>query len=197
MSHRGLYLTDPSLCWFGCGFLHRSPPCQPPMPRLLLGVPAANDTSYVYAMGSHVNGRTGLGLTAGYQETPAHVWRVVGPVAAVTAGDRSSAAIANGQLYMWGYNRNGMLGIGSTVQQAYPQHAAAVASARGVAIANSHALVLGALNPAECTRDDGCMCRAAVLLVVAPPPPPVPHVSALRSALRKRPQQLRNADRVP
>lgn len=77
------------------------------------------NTGWVYACGHNSDGQLGDGSKA----STTRPVKVVGlpsgdPVVAISAGDLFSAALTqSGQLYMWGYNAWGQLGIGNTANQ--------------------------------------------------------------------------------
>lgn len=76
----------------------------------------------VYAFGQNNSGQVGCGSTAN-QPTPRRVSAVIGStkIVSIACGQTSSFAVSdNGEVYAWGYNGNGQLGIGNTVNQYNP-----------------------------------------------------------------------------
>ncbi|PVD18761.1 hypothetical protein C0Q70_21313 [Pomacea canaliculata] len=76
----------------------------------------------VYAWGQNNCGQVGTGTTAN-QPTPRKISAVIGGrnVVSVCCGQTSSLALMdNGEVYGWGYNGNGQLGLGNNVNQPNP-----------------------------------------------------------------------------
>ncbi|ODN05802.1 RCC1 and BTB domain-containing protein 1 [Orchesella cincta] len=76
----------------------------------------------VYAFGQNNSGQVGCGSTAN-QPTPRRVSAVIGStkIVSIACGQTSSFAVSDtGEVYGWGYNGNGQLGIGNTVNQYNP-----------------------------------------------------------------------------
>ncbi|XP_005095208.2 RCC1 and BTB domain-containing protein 1 [Aplysia californica] len=76
----------------------------------------------VYAWGQNNCGQVGTGSTAN-QPSPRKVTSVIGALCAVSiaCGQTSSVALLdNGEVYGWGYNGNGQLGVGNNVNQPNP-----------------------------------------------------------------------------
>ncbi|KAL5005406.1 hypothetical protein ScPMuIL_018862 [Solemya velum] len=76
----------------------------------------------IYAWGQNNCGQVGSGTTTN-QPTPRKVIAVIGSRVAVSiaCGQTSSMALMeNGELYGWGYNGNGQLGLGNNVNQPNP-----------------------------------------------------------------------------
>nr|WP_255216009.1 DUF4215 domain-containing protein [Pseudenhygromyxa sp. WMMC2535] len=110
--------------------------------------------------GSGVSGKLGLGNEdkIGDDETPASVAPVdlPAPVGFVAAGDEHTCAItADGQLYCWGFNLSGQLGLGHTddIGDDEPPTEGLVAlddSVAQVAVGNHHTCVLTSLGNVRC-----------------------------------------------
>ncbi|XP_071085052.1 RCC1 and BTB domain-containing protein 1-like isoform X1 [Haliotis cracherodii] len=76
----------------------------------------------IYAWGQNNCGQVGTGTTTN-QPTPRKITAVIGcrTVVAISCGQTSSMALMdNGELYGWGYNGNGQLGLGNNVNQPNP-----------------------------------------------------------------------------
>ncbi|CAG5128531.1 unnamed protein product [Candidula unifasciata] len=76
----------------------------------------------IYAWGQNNCGQVGTGSTAN-QPSPRKITAVIGGKAAlaIACGQTSSVALMdNGEVYGWGYNGNGQLGIGNNVNQPNP-----------------------------------------------------------------------------
>uniref|UniRef100_UPI003590129A RCC1 and BTB domain-containing protein 1 isoform X2 n=1 Tax=Myxine glutinosa TaxID=7769 RepID=UPI003590129A len=94
---------------------------------------ALSDDGEVYAWGYNNCGQVGSGTTAN-QATPRRVTACIqNKVAvAIACGQTSSMAVFdNGEVYGWGYNGNGQLGVGNTVNQPTPCR---IASLQGMCI---------------------------------------------------------------
>lgn len=80
------------------------------------------DDGEVFAWGQNGCGQIGSGSTAN-QSVPRKVTQVIGTRKAVdiACGQLSSVAVTDsGDVYTWGYNASGQLGLGSTLNQAQP-----------------------------------------------------------------------------
>lgn len=76
----------------------------------------------IYAWGQNNCGQVGTGTTAN-QPTPRKISSVIGArnVVSISCGQTSSVALLeNGEVYGWGYNGNGQLGLGNNVNQPVP-----------------------------------------------------------------------------
>ncbi|XP_059161859.1 RCC1 and BTB domain-containing protein 1-like [Physella acuta] len=76
----------------------------------------------IYAWGQNNCGQVGTGSTAN-QPAPRKITAVIGSrlAVAIACGQTSSVALLdNGEVYGWGYNGNGQLGIGNNVNQPNP-----------------------------------------------------------------------------
>jgi alpha-tubulin suppressor-like RCC1 family protein len=99
----------------------------------------------VYACGLNTDGDLGDG-TFTNSSTPVEVTGPLANVVAISAAWNSSAALtSSGQLFMWGVNKLGDLGIGNTTKQATPQQVAGTfiqVYAGGSNSGNSHTLAI-------------------------------------------------------
>jgi RCC1 and BTB domain-containing protein len=76
----------------------------------------------VFAFGQNNSGQIGCGSTAN-QPTPRRVSAVIGniKIMSIACGQTSTFAVSDtGEVYGWGYNGNGQLGLGNTVNQYNP-----------------------------------------------------------------------------
>ncbi|XP_041357060.1 RCC1 and BTB domain-containing protein 1-like [Gigantopelta aegis] len=76
----------------------------------------------IYAWGQNNCGQVGTGTTSN-QPTPRRITAVIGcrPAVALACGQTTSMALMdNGELFGWGYNGNGQLGVGNNVNQPNP-----------------------------------------------------------------------------
>lgn len=83
---------------------------------------ALTGTGEVFAWGQNNCGQVGLGSTTN-QPTPRKVTSGIGGrrCVAIACGQTSSMAVLdNGEVYGWGYNGNGQLGLGNNVNQTMP-----------------------------------------------------------------------------
>ncbi|GFO40077.1 rcc1 and BTB domain-containing protein 1 [Plakobranchus ocellatus] len=84
----------------------------------------------VFAWGQNNCGQVGTGSTAN-QPTPRKITAVIGArvTIGIACGQTSSMALMeNGEVYGWGYNGNGQLGIGNNVNQPNPSKVQSLAS---------------------------------------------------------------------
>jgi alpha-tubulin suppressor-like RCC1 family protein len=94
----------------------------------------------VYSWGNNGSGQQGDGATIGYRTVPWPVPAVTNAVA-VAAGSYHSLALTNtGQVYAWGYNSNGQLGLGNTTLQPTPTLIPGLADIVGIAAGDTHSL---------------------------------------------------------
>ena len=102
----------------------------------------------LYTWGYNANGQLGIGNTTD-QTTPQKVTFPTGVTgwAAVAGGDYHSLAIGNdGNLYTWGYNGYGQLGIGNTTNQTTPHKVIFPTGVTGwtaIAAGYAHSLAIG------------------------------------------------------
>jgi len=75
----------------------------------------------LWCWGGNTDFQLGAGILNAATRTPQPVSGLGSGVSAVAAGSAFTCAIANGQIYCWGANGNGQLGIGSTDTQELPQ----------------------------------------------------------------------------
>jgi len=76
----------------------------------------------LYSWGWNIFGQLGLGDTTD-RNTPQHVSDGGRKYKAIAGGDSHTVAIAeNGDLYLWGENANGQLGLGDNIGRSTPQH---------------------------------------------------------------------------
>ena len=82
----------------------------------------------IFSWGQNNCGQIGSGTTTN-QSTPRKVSASFGgrKVVGVTCGQTSSMAVLeNGEVYGWGYNGNGQLGLGNNINQLNPQRVTAL-----------------------------------------------------------------------
>jgi alpha-tubulin suppressor-like RCC1 family protein len=94
----------------------------------------------VYSWGNNTSGQQGDGATIGYRTVPWPVPAVTNAVA-VAAGSNHSLALTNtGQVYAWGANANGQLGLGNTTVQPTPTLIPGLSDIAGIAAGDTHSL---------------------------------------------------------
>jgi alpha-tubulin suppressor-like RCC1 family protein len=102
----------------------------------------------VWACGDNQFGQLGNGTTLN-SFTPVEVKGVSGVgvlsnIIAIAAGNFHSMALAaDGTLYTWGRNSHGQLGLGNTVDSAYPVHVPGIYDVTAIAAGGYHSLLLG------------------------------------------------------
>jgi len=101
----------------------------------------------LYAWGINDVGQLGLGFTGSSSDanpTPQHVSNGGRKYKAVVARQNHSLAIAeNGDLYAWGYNADGCLGLGNSTSYNTPQHVnAGTRKYKAIAAGNRHSLAI-------------------------------------------------------
>lgn len=99
------------------------------------------DTGGIYCWGSNLNGQLGNGTT----DDSSVPTRVAGElidkmVIQIALGDSTSYALTSGgEVYAWGYNSNGQLGDGTTVDSLIPKRVNGLSGIRGIAAGSWHA----------------------------------------------------------
>ena len=130
-----------------------------------------------YCWGRNKNGRLGNNSTIDTRVPIAVASGVLArkTVTAITAGYNHTCAVADGQAYCWGYNRNGRLGNNSTTKSRVP-----------VAVNTSgplhHTLVTAIAAGGSHT--------AAIAVPMTSVPPPPPAVTGIKAAVKKRPVKI-------
>ena len=96
----------------------------------------------VYAFGWSGYGQLGLGDTTD-RLTPVKIAALPGPATAVAAGcAHSLVLLANGDVYAFGYNEYGELGLGDTTERLTPTKITALPGPATAVAASGHSLVL-------------------------------------------------------
>ncbi|XP_073971825.1 RCC1 and BTB domain-containing protein 1-like isoform X1 [Rhodnius prolixus] len=100
----------------------------------------------VYAWGQNKCGQTGSGMNPN-QSSPRKVNSLIGGkfIIGIACGQTSTVAVTNnGEVYGWGYNGSGQLGVGNNVNQVNPCRVMALSNTVIVKVAcgNSHTLAL-------------------------------------------------------
>jgi len=107
---------------------------------------AITENGDLYAWGTNGYGVLGLGISAGPASTPRHVNEGGRKYKAIATGQHSSFAIAeNGDLYAWGENTNGQLGlgdIGHATNRYTPQHVSAGRKYKAIAGGDFHTVAI-------------------------------------------------------
>eukprot|EP00949_MAST-11_sp_MAST-11-sp1_P003633 g3633.t1 len=76
--------------------------------------------STIFTCGRDDYGQLGLGRSQRFVTQPSAVGGISGSVEQIAVGELHSAAIVDGKLYTWGKNKDGQLGLGSTMDQPIP-----------------------------------------------------------------------------
>jgi alpha-tubulin suppressor-like RCC1 family protein len=96
----------------------------------------------VFTWGNNVNGELGLGHTI-HQTAPTRVDLGTAVITAVACGANHSMALdTNGEVWCWGYNEQGQLGIGDYSNRLTPQHLPLDFPAVAIGCGGCHSLVL-------------------------------------------------------
>lgn len=74
----------------------------------------------LWSWGYNVYGQLGLGNTTAYYSSPKQVGSLTNWAKVFTNANASFAITTTGQLYVWGINSNGMLGLGDTTSRSSP-----------------------------------------------------------------------------
>ena len=102
---------------------------------------AKSKTGEIYAWGSNSEGRTGTGSEESYIASPKKVEGLNNVDEIYASYYYSAAKTTNGDLYVWGYNAYGQLGIGNTVDQKSPVKIEGISNVEKVYIGNGSTIV--------------------------------------------------------
>ena len=106
---------------------------------------AVTDEGKVYAWGYNGFGQLGLGTTSGYKNSPVLITALSNiTVSGIAAGDYHSLAFTtNGEVYAWGYNAWGQLGLGTSgnaYNESSPVLITALSNVSGIFAGRFHSL---------------------------------------------------------
>lgn len=106
---------------------------------------AATASGKVYAWGDNQYGQLGNLASGAKVLTPVEIPALAGKnVVQLAAGDGFSVALtANGDVYTWGRNDAGQLGLGNTTRMSIPQKVPGLGGVQEIAAGNSHVLARG------------------------------------------------------
>lgn len=96
----------------------------------------------LYAWGSNSEGKTGLDTTSGDTLVPTQVGSFDDWVMAAAGGRHSLALRSNGDLYAWGRNDEGQLGLGDNVDRDEPTFVDTIANVKAIVAGYDHTIVL-------------------------------------------------------
>ncbi len=95
-----------------------------------------------WSWGSNANGKLGIGPTSGSQYVPAPIGALTG-ITVVSAGDDHALALSgSGNVWSWGANASGQLGLGTTVAANLPQLVTGLSGVVAIAAGGSFSAAL-------------------------------------------------------
>jgi alpha-tubulin suppressor-like RCC1 family protein len=94
----------------------------------------------VYSWGTNTSGQQGDGATIGYRTVPWPVPAVTNAAAVAAGSNHSLALTTTGQVYAWGANGSGQLGLGHTTVQPTPTLIPGLSDIAGIAAGDTHSL---------------------------------------------------------
>lgn len=101
---------------------------------------ALDSSGIVWTWGYNGQGQLGIGSFGGSRDRPTQVSGIP-PIVAVSAGDGFSLALdANGDVWSWGFNFAGQLGIGNRTNQSSPIQIAGLSNIMAISAGGAHAL---------------------------------------------------------
>ena len=96
----------------------------------------------VWAWGNNVSGQLGVGDTT-RRETPVQVTGGLSGVTAISAGYQHSMALkSDGTVWVWGWNKEGRLGVGDTANRHTPVQVTGLTGVTVISAGNSHSLAI-------------------------------------------------------
>jgi alpha-tubulin suppressor-like RCC1 family protein len=112
---------------------------------------ALTESGEVYACGDNVYGQLGLGDTEnrltptkveGLPKVKAIAAGGISPVQSIVVASHSLALTESGEVYAWGYNADGQLGLGDTEDRLTPTKVEGLPKVKAVAAGYDHSLAL-------------------------------------------------------
>ena len=96
----------------------------------------------VYSFGDALYGQLGIPSAGFFLSTPARIDSLSGATAIAAGGSHSLVLLANGDVYSFGRNYSGQLGLGDSDDRYVPEKIASLSGATAIAAGDFHSLVL-------------------------------------------------------